>query len=97
MITVLARLRVQSWERFKAVHDSPQQLLSRREGGNVTHRVLNQLDDPTDVVYLDSWSSPQDSDDFYHSDAFERTMSEMGAQLMELIKLEETDAGAIDQ
>lgn len=97
MITVLARLRAESWDRFRAVHDSPQALQRRRDHGNLNHHVLNQLDDATDIVYLDTWSSPQDADDFYHHDAYEEELAAMGAQLMELIKLEETDAQAITE
>ncbi|HZU11573.1 MAG TPA: hypothetical protein VFB58_01940 [Chloroflexota bacterium] len=96
MITVLARLRAESWQRFKAIHDRPASIQRRLDHGNLNHHVLNQLDDETDIVYLDTWSSPQDADDFYHTDAFEEELREMEAQLMELIKLEETDARSIE-
>ena len=95
MITVMARLRVENWDRFKAAHDEPARLRSRHEDGNLSHRVLNQLDDPTDVVFLDTWDLPQGSDSYYHSDGFQRDLEEMGAALVELIKLEHTDAAEL--
>jgi hypothetical protein len=58
------------------------------EAGIVSHEVLSQLDDASDVVFLDRWNYPQDADDFYFSDAFARGVEEMGGQLMEVIKLE---------
>jgi quinol monooxygenase YgiN len=96
MITVLARMRVDDWNHFKSVHDQAERQQLRVRRGNLTHQVLNQLDDATDVVFLDTWSSPQDSDSYYHSDDFQRDLEEMGASLAELIKLEETDAASID-
>lgn len=96
MITVLARLRVENWEQFKSVHDEPAEVSVRQEGGNLWHRVLSQVDDPTDVVYLDTWSSPQDADDYYFSDHFEALLNRLQGALVELIKLEETGAAAID-
>lgn len=95
MITVMARLRAENWDHFKAVHDQPARLQLRRNRGNLAHFVLNQLDDFTDVVFLDTWSSPQDSDDYYHSDEFERDLRDMQAALVELIKLETSDAASI--
>lgn len=97
MITVLARLRVDSWDRFKSVHDRQDHLRRRREGGNLSHHVLTQLDDVTDVVYLDTWNTPQDADDFYFDDRFEAELADMGATLIELIKLEGSDAGSFAQ
>lgn len=96
MIEVMVRLRVDNWDTFQQVHDEPAQLELRRQSGNLSHRVLAQLDDPTDVVFLDSWSSPQDSDDYYHTDAFQNLLSAMGASLIELIKLEDTQASEIN-
>jgi hypothetical protein len=88
MITVLARLRVDNWERFKAVHDAPGHLELRRDLGNRSHHVFSQLDDISDVVFLDTWNMPQDSDSYYHSDDFQRHLVDMTATLVELIKLE---------
>jgi quinol monooxygenase YgiN len=95
MITVMVRLRAESWERFKRAHDAPHHIQRRRNHGNLSHAVLNQLDDATDIVYLDTWSSPQDSDEFYHSDEFHRELEQMGGDVIEIIKLEETDATSI--
>jgi quinol monooxygenase YgiN len=95
MIAVMARVRVASWDQFRQAHDAPSRVARRKSRGNLTHRVLNQLDDPTDVVFLDTWSSPQDSDSYYHSDDFQSDLVAMGGTLMEIIKLEETDATAI--
>ncbi len=95
MITLLVRLRVDDWERFLKVHDEPSRMGRRSDNGNLTHRVLSQLDDATDVVYLDTWTSPQDADDYYHTDAFQEELSAMGGAVMEMIKLEETDAAGI--
>lgn len=88
MITVVARLRTGSWDSFKAVHDTPEWQGRLREAGNVSHEVLTQLDDDTDVVFIDRWNYPQDADDFYFSDAFARDVTVMGGQLMDVIKLE---------
>lgn len=96
MIHVLARIRVDDWGRFKAVHDEPARLQLRRDRGNLSHAVLNQLDDDTDVVFLDTWSTPQDSDSYYHSDDFQRDLGDMQATLMELVKLETTDAASLE-
>lgn len=94
MISVLVRLRADSWDRFRAAHDRPDSVQRRRENGNLSHQVFNQLDDPTDIVFLDTWSSPQDSDDYYHSDRFQQDLAEAGAETIEIIKLEETDASS---
>jgi quinol monooxygenase YgiN len=88
MITVVVRLRAQSWDQFKAVHDTREWQARLRQAGNVSHEVLTQLDDPADVVFIDRWNYPQDSDDFYFSDAFAQGLTEMGGQLLEVIKLE---------
>ena len=74
MITVLVRLRAESWERFQHAHDTPHHLQRRRNHGNLSPVVLNQLDDATDIVYVATWSSPQDSDEFYHSYEFHREL-----------------------
>ena len=95
MITVMARLRVDDWNHFKAVHDEPARLQLRRDRGNISHQVFNQLDDATDVVFFDIWDDPQGSDSYYHSDDFQRTLADMGATLIELIKLERADAVTI--
>lgn len=94
MITVYVRMRVDDWQRFKTVHDADTSVTRRQRGGNVSHMVLSQLDDATDVVFWDSWSSPQDSDDYYHTDEFVRELEAMGAAVVEIIKLEETDAAS---
>jgi quinol monooxygenase YgiN len=96
MIAVLARLHVDNWDRFTAAHDEAAHLQMRRDRGNLWHRVLNGLDDPDDVVFLDAWSTPQDSDSYYHSDDFQRDQEAMGATLVEIIKLEDTDCSTID-
>jgi hypothetical protein len=88
MITVVARLRAASWDSFKAVHDTPEWQSRLRAAGNAGHEVLTQLDDDTDVVFIDRWNYPQDADDFYFSDAFAQGITEMGGQLLEVIKLE---------
>jgi quinol monooxygenase YgiN len=88
MITVMARLRAGSWDQFKGVHDSEDWQARLKGAGNVSHEVLTQLDDPSDVVFIDRWHYPQDADDFYFSDAFSQSVAEMGGQLMEVIKLE---------
>lgn len=95
MIAVLVRMRVDNWEQFRAVHDQPEVMAARREQGNLRHRVLSQLDDPTDVVYWDEWSSPQDADDYYHTDAFQELLRAMGGSVVEIIKLEDTQAAQI--
>lgn len=92
MITVMARLRADNWERFKAEHDRPNHLQLRRDRGNRSHHVLTQLDDSSDVVFLDTWNTPQDSDSYYHSDDFQRHLDEMGGTLVEIIKLEHSGA-----
>jgi quinol monooxygenase YgiN len=96
MVTVLARIVLDNWDRFQAAHDEPFRMEIRRERGNLTHHVLNQLDDVDQVVFLDTWSSPQDADSYYHSDEFQRDLADMGGTLQELMKLEETAAGAIE-
>jgi quinol monooxygenase YgiN len=96
MIDVMVRLRVDDWGTFQRVHDEPAQMEARRQSGNLSHRVLSQLDDPTDVVFLDAWSSPQDSDDFYHTDGFQELLRAMGGSLVEIIKLEDTQAASIE-
>ncbi len=96
MIEVLVRLRVDDWDTFQRVHDDPAQMALRRESGNLSHRVLAQLDDATDVVFLDTWSSPQDSDGYYHTDNFQDFLSAMRGSLVELIKLEDTPAAQVD-
>lgn len=96
MIDVMVRLRVDDWDTFQRVHDEAAQMETRLESGNLSHRVLSQLDDPTDVVFLDSWSSPQDSDDYYHTDAFQDLLQAMGGSLIEIIKLEDTQAASIE-
>jgi quinol monooxygenase YgiN len=88
MITVFVRLRVDNWDRFRDVHDGEGHLRLRQERGNLTHHALTQLDDSTDVVFLDTWNMPQDSDSYYHSDDFQRHLDEMGATVVEIIKLE---------
>jgi len=88
MITVFARLRVDRWNHFREAHDGTEHLRLRRERGNFSHHTLQQLDDPTDVVFLDTWGTPQDSDSYYHSDDFQRHLVEMDATVVELIKLE---------
>lgn len=95
MIEVMVRLRVDDWDTFQRAHDEPAQMDARMEDGNLSHRVLSQLDDPTDVVFFDAWSSPQDADDYYHTDAFQDLLQEMGASLIEMIKLEDTQAASI--
>lgn len=96
MITVFVRLRVDDWERFKMSHDQPRRMQLRQERGNLTHHVLSQLDDETDVVFLDTWSSPQDSDSYYHSDDFQQDLADMQAALVEIIKLENTQTAHLD-
>lgn len=96
MIDVLVRLRVDDWDAFRRVHDAPGQMELRMQSGNLSHRVLSQLDDASDVVFLDSWSSPQDADDYYHTDMFHSLLDEMGGSLLEMIKLEDTQAARID-
>jgi quinol monooxygenase YgiN len=96
MITVLVRLRVADWATFEAAHDDPRRLALRRDGGNVSHQVLSRLDDPTDLVFWDAWTMPQDADDYYHSDRFNADLDAMGATLVEVVKLEETEAEDID-
>lgn len=88
MITVFVRLRAGSWEAFTAVHDAPEWQARLRSAGNVEHEVLTQLDDASDVVFIDRWNYPQDADDYYFSDAFTAGIAEMDGQLMEVIKLE---------
>lgn len=88
MITVFARLRAASWEAFQSVHDSPDWQTRLRTSGNVSHEVLTQLDDASDVVFIDRWNYPQDADDYYFSDAFAQGIADMDGQLMEVIKLE---------
>jgi quinol monooxygenase YgiN len=95
MITVMARLRTEDWDAFRAAHDEPARLQLRRDRGNLSHQVFNQLDDTTDVVFLDIWDDPQGSDSYYHSDDFQRDLTDMGATLMELIKLEPADVEKI--
>jgi quinol monooxygenase YgiN len=92
MITVLARIRADSWDRFKAVHDEQRWQSRLEQAGNVSHVVLRQLDDQADVVFIDRWHYPQDADDYYFADAFMAELAEMGGQLVEIIKLEATDA-----
>jgi len=95
MITVMAQIRVEDWSHFKAAHDEEARLRLRRDRGNISHTVLNQLDDETDVVFLDTWSSPQDSDSYYHSDEFGRDLEDMRATLIQIVKLERTHAASI--
>ena len=95
MITVLVRLRVEDWDHFQHAHDQPAHLRVREARGNTSHHVFTQLDDATDVVFLDTWDMPQDSDSYYHSDDFRRHLGEMDAALMELIKLEHAGAAHI--
>ena len=96
MISVLARLRVEDWDRFRSIHDEAAELSVRERGGNLWHRVLRQVDDPTDVVFLETWSSPQDADDYYFSDHVEALLNRLQGALVELIKIEETDCASID-
>ena len=95
MITVMARLRTEDWDAFKAAHDEPARLQLRRDRGNLSHQVFTQLDDATDIVFLDTWDDPQGSDSYYHSDDFQRDLTDMGATLMEIIKLERADVVTI--
>ena len=95
MITVMARLRTENWDAFKAAHDEPARLQLRRDRGNLSHQVFTQLDDATDIVFLDTWDDPQGSDSYYHSDDFQRDLTDMGATLMEIIKLERADVVTI--
>lgn len=95
MITVMAQIRAEDWDHFKAVHDQPARLQLRRNRGNISHTVLNQLDDQTDVIFFDTWSSPQDSDSYYHSDEFQRDLADMRATLIQIVKLERTDAQSL--
>lgn len=88
MITVFVRLRAASWEAFTSVHDTPDWQARLRAAGNVSHEVFTQLDEASDVVFIDRWNYPQDADDFYFSDAFARAITEMDGQLIEVIKLE---------
>ena len=95
MISVLVRLRIDSWDQFRAVHDDPEFTRIRLDTGNLSHQVLSQLDDPTDVVFWDTWSSPQDADDFYEGDRFVDSLGQMGASIVERINLEQTPASSI--
>jgi quinol monooxygenase YgiN len=88
MITVFVRLRAASWEAFTAVHDTSQWQARLQAAGNVSHEVFTQLDEASDVVFIDRWNYPQDADDYYFSDAFAQAVTEMDGQLMEVIKLE---------
>lgn len=96
MIEVMVRLRVDDWDTFRRVHDEPAQMEARMQSGSLSHRVLSQLDDPADVVFFDAWSSPQDSDDYYHTDRFQDLLRAMGGSLVEIIKLEDTETASID-
>jgi len=97
MITVFARLRAENWVRFREAHDQEAVLQLRRELGNRSHRVLAQLDDPADIVFLDTWDLPQSSDSYYHSDDFQRHLAEMGADLIEIIKLEHASVAELTE
>jgi len=92
MITALVRIRAESWEQFKSVHDRPHWQDRLKRAGNVSHVVLRQLDEQADVVFIDRWHFPQDADDYYFSDAFSQEVGEMGGAIIEVIKLEATDA-----
>ena len=96
MITLMARLYVTDWDRFQRVHDDDMRLRRRRDHGNLTHEVLRGLDDQNQLVFLDTWNMPQDSDDYYHSDIFQVELDDMGAELLELIKLEKTTASSVN-
>jgi quinol monooxygenase YgiN len=96
VIVMLVRLRIDDWNTFHTAHDESSRMERRWRHGNVSHRVLHQLDDPTDVVILDAFSSPQDADDYYHTDAFQEDLQAMGASVVEMIKLEYTDAASIE-
>jgi heme-degrading monooxygenase HmoA len=87
--------RVADYDAWKQVYDSVREV--QREGGVREHAVLRPADDPTMVVVVHTFDSPEAAKAFFDSPALKGAMGQAGVDMssLRIDFLQEEEAGKI--
>jgi heme-degrading monooxygenase HmoA len=77
MVYVLAQLKLESFQRWKAVFD--QRAAIRKEAGSKEARLFRNSNDDTEVVILFEWDTIENARKYMESDVLREALKKVGA------------------
>jgi quinol monooxygenase YgiN len=89
MIYVLAKLKVESYERWKTFFDK--RSASREESGSKEAHLFRNSDDQNEVVILFEWDNKENARKYMESDNLRKYLQNAGAEIVNITYLDEQE------
>jgi heme-degrading monooxygenase HmoA len=89
MVYVIAKLKVESYDKWKPVFDERKAL--RKESGSKEGRLFRNSDDPNEVVILFDWENMESARKFFESESLRKALQRGGAKMIEYTYLDELE------
>jgi quinol monooxygenase YgiN len=89
MVYVLAKLKVESYERWKTFFDK--RSASREESGSKEAHLFRNSDDQNEVVILFEWDNKENARKYMESDNLRKYLQNAGAQIINITYLDEQE------
>jgi quinol monooxygenase YgiN len=89
MIHVMARLKLESFDNWKSLFD--ERIDVRKEAGSQEAILFRNSDDSNEALILFRWDNRENAKEDLESAQLEKALEKVGAQLTELIYLEEVE------
>jgi heme-degrading monooxygenase HmoA len=77
MVYVLAQLKLESFQKWKAIFD--QRVSVRKEAGSKEARLFRNINDDTEVVILFDWDTLENARKYMESDVLREALEKVGA------------------
>jgi len=89
MVHIIAKLKVESYDKWKHVFDERKSL--RKQAGSKEGTLYRDHDDPNKLVILFDWENMEKAKEFFISESLQKALQKGGAELVETIYLEEIE------
>ena len=76
MVYVIAQLKLESYDRWKAVFDERSSV--RKEMGSKEARLFGNLDNPNEVMILFDWDTMEKARNYLESETLRKTLKNIG-------------------
>jgi quinol monooxygenase YgiN len=89
MVYVLARLKVESYAKWKSLFD--ERSATRKEKGSKEAHLFRNSDDQNEAVILFEWDNRENAQKYMESDELLKSLKNVGAEIISITYLDEQE------
>jgi heme-degrading monooxygenase HmoA len=89
MVYVLARLKLESYDKWKPVFDKRTNI--RKESGSKEAHLFRNSDDENEAVILFEWDNKENAQKYMESDELRKGLQNAGAEIISITYLDEQE------